>query len=323
MKRVYIVGAARSGTTLLNRMLILSGYFADYRAETLLLSVASRRYGKFGKRKEEFLKDWYRSRQFKRSGVDKERFERVYDQSTSYTSLLTSFMDEVAYLQGRRCWADSTPAHINHAEEILKHTPDAYFINIVRDGRDVAVSSHKLGWVGAPPCIKSRIARLVCALHAWERALKAAENIKKAWPNNIITVRYEELVTYPESTIRRVSVFLGVDLSGVAQGEGGLSDLDANTIFPMRDKGVSKEAIGRYKKELSSEEIASLTRVGYAALIESGYEVSVEGSKLSASNNIKWLFFTSYVYLYNNFKSLLLDNGFGRWSSLALEVDKD
>src|SRR5690625_5887275 len=79
LKRVYIVGAARSGTTLLNRMLILSGYFADYRAETLLLSVASRRYGKFGKRKEEFLKDWYRSRQFKRSGVDKERFERVYE----------------------------------------------------------------------------------------------------------------------------------------------------------------------------------------------------------------------------------------------------
>lgn len=324
MKRVYVVGAARSGTTLVNQILLLSGHFAIYRAETLLLSVASRRYGRFGKKKHEFLDDWYRSRQFKRSGLTHEQFEAVYDRSSSYISLLTNFMDQVALSQGKECWVDSTPAHVNHIGEIIKHTPDAYIINVIRDGRDVAISQDGLGWIGSPPGIKSRVTRLSCAILAWNRALKVAEGAAIKSPGNVLNIKYEELVVDPGGAIQKISSFIGVDLVKALGDEPSkqLATLGANTLIPMKSRGISREAIGRYRGLLDAAEVSALTRAGYDALKRYGYDVD-EALGFQFRAYFRDQFLWGYIKLFGQIKRVALDNGFGRWGSSRLELDEE
>jgi hypothetical protein len=42
--------------------------------------------------------------------------------------------------QGVRRWADNTPFHLLYIEEIKKTIPNAQFVHMIRDGRDVAMS---------------------------------------------------------------------------------------------------------------------------------------------------------------------------------------
>jgi len=82
---IFIVGSARSGTTLLYSILLSSGKFPLYEAESLLLSVCRFKYGNLKKRKnfKKFLNDWFRSKQFIRSGLNKEFFINISDDAKS------------------------------------------------------------------------------------------------------------------------------------------------------------------------------------------------------------------------------------------------
>jgi hypothetical protein len=55
-------------------------------------------------------------------------------------------MQEIARQQAVSRWADCTPEHLLYMEQIKREIPDALFINIIRDGRDVALSYAKQGW---------------------------------------------------------------------------------------------------------------------------------------------------------------------------------
>jgi hypothetical protein len=93
-------------------------------------------------------------------------------------------------------WAEKTPRHVHHIARILKHYgPGVRILNLVRDGRDVVTSIHPSApdrpWV-AP----SRWVTDVSAGMRWE-----------AHPQ-VMTVKYEQLATETEDTVRAICEFL-------------------------------------------------------------------------------------------------------------------
>ena len=60
-------------------------------------------------------------------------------------------MSEIAMKQGVERWADTTPEHILYLHRIKETIPDALVIHIIRDGRDVALSTDKLGYIRRLP----------------------------------------------------------------------------------------------------------------------------------------------------------------------------
>jgi len=71
---VFIVGSARSGTTLLYHLLLSSGGFAIYRGETHAFNLMGPRFGRLGKRadRDRLMDAWLASEFLRRSGLEAE-----------------------------------------------------------------------------------------------------------------------------------------------------------------------------------------------------------------------------------------------------------
>ena len=88
-----------------------------------------------------------------------------------------------------------------HAEHLLELLPEARIIHLLRDPRDVARSSIAMGWVGNT---YYGVDHWVASEHAWD---SIAERLK---PDQVLTVRYENLIRNTEVELRRITEFLGM-----------------------------------------------------------------------------------------------------------------
>ena len=83
-------------------------------------------------------------------------------------------------------FGDSTPVNMMHADQIHKLLPEARFINVLRDGRDVAVSISKERWGPNDPYE---------ALSWWaNRVHRAAVALKNVNPASVLHFRIEDLI---------------------------------------------------------------------------------------------------------------------------------
>ena len=230
---VFVVGSARSGTTLLYSVLQASGQFALYQAETLLLEVCQAKYGnpKSTRNYERFIKDWIKSKQFYRSELDPEGFlEEAKDHHESYIEFMRYFMDCIAVKQGKKRWAEQTPGHIFYMRQLSEAFDGAKFIHIIRDGRDVAVSRRKLGWTGTKS--KDPIKNLVFASKSWEMSVKTGRSQGKKLGDNYLEIHYEDLVQNIDDTLEKISNFIGAKIDRKTVENSSIGSLGkANTAF--------------------------------------------------------------------------------------------
>ena len=154
---------------------------------------------------------------------------------------------------------------------IKKIFPDAKFIHIIRDGRDVscslmnAPSGFFWSYIKPPGWkkIKKKYKGILRCVWQWKTTLDIINEDKKKIPNeNFIEIFYEDLVTNPEKTIR--VLFEKLDISFEKKHEElcnkvnnkvekkFLAREDKTTIFdhPYR--------IGRFKDELSEDELSGI-----------------------------------------------------------------
>jgi hypothetical protein len=85
-------------------------------------------------------------------------------------------------------FGDSTPVNMMHADQIHKLLPEARFINVLRDGRDVAISISKERWGPNDPYE---------ALSWWaNRVQRAAVALKSVGPASVLQFRIEDLIVH-------------------------------------------------------------------------------------------------------------------------------
>ena len=101
-------------------------------------------------------------------------------------------------------FADSTPLNIQNAHRISRFMPNSLFINMVRDGRDVALSVSKEKWGPNTP---------EKALEWWKSRIEKSFAALKVIPTeNYITIRLEDfIVNDREITYNQVLSFLSLD----------------------------------------------------------------------------------------------------------------
>jgi hypothetical protein len=178
---VFVVGCHRSGTTLF-RLILDSHPHISCGPETRFLADL-----------EKITNDdnWPRMSLF--------GFPKAYWHE-QVARLFSDFQGRYANRRGKTRWADKTPLYAGHLDYLNTLFADAQFINIVRDGRDVA-RSHRDTW-GYVAGIK--------AIEKWPQYIRMAEEFApKVGPERYLEVRYEALVADPEKTMRGVLDFLG------------------------------------------------------------------------------------------------------------------
>ena len=210
---VFIVGCPRSGTSFLYHLLLSAGGFAKFHTQMNVFDVLEPIYGDLGvtRHKKKMMQEWLRSKAFQVSGLNATEIEtEVMSQCRSASDFLRIVMESVAREQGVERWVDSTPTNIPHMQRIHRDFPDACFVHIIRDPRDVALSLEKRGWSRPLPWQKNK--GLLAAGLYWEWIVRKGRAHGAGLGPKYLEVRYEELVQQPRTVLTQVGDFIHHDL---------------------------------------------------------------------------------------------------------------
>ena len=276
---VFVLGCPRSGTTLLYHMLLSSGNFAVYRAESNVLNLLEPRFGKLSVpgNKRRLLDAWYRTRLYTRSGLERHEIEpSIMAECGNGGDFLRMVMEAIARKQGVERWADTTPEHLLYLLRIKETIPDALIIHIIRDGRDVALSMDRQKYVRRLPG-DHKPSVMASGLY-WEWMVRKGREAGRRLGNSYTEIHFEELVSQPRETLAQLSEFIEEGLDYDRIQEAGIGSVrEPNTSFAT-DEELSP--VGRWKTGYSPGDLAAFESLVGTTLVELGYELGAENRDL-------------------------------------------
>ncbi len=299
---VFVLGCGRSGTKFLYHTLLSAGGFAVYHAESNAFNLLGLRFGNLARRsnRRELLDEYYTSKLFHRTGLEpRDIDERVMEDCRNAGDFLRIVMEAIARKQGVERWAESTPLHLLYLPLIKKVIPDALVVHIIRDGRDVTASLHRIGWIHPLPWDRSR-AFLVPAIF-WRWIVNKGRHCGKALGADYMEVHYEHLVQNPRETLARIGKFIEHDLDydriqQVAMG----SVHDPNSSFRGDGKETEAATIGRWKRMFTPPQVRDIESSIGNLLVDTGYALETPPAEMRSSLPAH---FMNFLYpLYFDFK---------------------
>lgn len=253
----FLVGALRSGTTLLRLMLdhhpaiCWFGEF-DYAVEFADRAGTPVSVSQYVARLETH-------RIFRSSAF-------TIDPTLDVKALLRSFVEQ-ARQRSRKPIVGAT-VH-RHYRRLLEIWPDARFIHIVRDPRDVAHSWVRMGWAASP---WSGASGWLTAEDEWDRLAA------RLTPERRLEIRYEDLIASSTQSLLRICEFLGTAF------HSAMLDYAQDSTYDVPDPSL----LGQWRARLSERQIRLVeTRVG-RRLADRGYSPS-ELPPLSPSRTARML----------------------------------
>ena len=192
------------------------------------------------------------------------------DKSLSPKELIRSFVEQIK--KQNNVLALNVHRNFHRIPYIF---PEANYIHLVRDPRDVARSSIEMGWAGN---VYYGVDHWIESEKSW---LKLSALISS---EKIYTLHYENLVTDSESELKTLCNFIGLPYSA------GMLDYSAKSTYSAPDKSL----IEQWKRKLSSSDIANIEykaktmmlRLGYQAASDANYRPSILHRLLLKIHNI-------------------------------------
>jgi hypothetical protein len=292
-------------------MLLSSGGFAIYHTEARVFDMLAPRFGNLSRRRnqQELLRHWLGSELFRRSGLAAEEFRsRVLGQCRGAGDFLRILMESIAESQGVQRWAECTPTNLLYLKEIFASLPEAVVIHIIRDGRDVALSMDKQGWIRPFPWDREQ--HLLVAGLYWEWLLRKGRKDARALQGSYMEVSYEDLITKPQETLSRIGGFIEHELDYEQIKKAGIGTVNQpNTSFGRTASGFNP--VGRWKEGYSEETLAAMEAAIGPLLEELGYGLSTSDEKRKRAGGRTRL--SAYGALWNTRHWLKNATPLGQW----------
>jgi hypothetical protein len=298
--KYFIFGHARSGTTLLTRLIRLHPeVHCDYQAH--FFSRAPLLQGLVA---DENVTNWL----VRRSN----RWNRGKDLSPVVMRAAADFiLEREARRLGKRIVGDKSPNSLLNGRAVqLMHAiyPDAALIYIVRDGRDAVVSHRFQQFIDVVQHLSPADMRIRAAFSEnptpylnGERSIFTEKNLVQAvqgWVDNVgetdqmgrdlygsryISLRYEDLLKNPGLSLKKLWAFLGADVSDAALDDLVAEEMRRNPdadwqhekaaalVSPL-EKGKS----GSWRSLFTARDRQVFKEIGGRTLIAWGYEKDLE-----------------------------------------------
>jgi len=296
---IFIVGHSRSGTGLLRDML-RSHKNLTFPTESHFIPAFFRAYGDPADATEacrlaaRILRlDWIGSW---RLNIDAEEFSDC----RSFRAILERLYGTWAKQEGKPRWGDKTPQYVYEIPTLRLIFPEAQFIHIFRDGRDVALSWNRHPWGSA---------NVFAAATSWKQAILQGRASGAQLPGSqYMEVRYEELISRPSDVMRRVCEYIDEPYADEVT-QPNLMDLElqqARRRFPG-DSPFHRRLIGgaftsltftsskvdgtnleKWKTRMSQEDQALFNSVAGSELTVLGYESSGEMRQIGRLSRFAW-----------------------------------
>jgi len=289
---IFIVGAPRSGTTLLQYMLrshpnislptgeshfIIPLYrdaknFGDLKKAENIRRVLEAMYEKSA----DFLDTDIHGIKF---DIDRLTTELFNEGKNSIPDIISALFEKNALGDNKQRWGDKTPYYVLHMKTLLEMFPSAQFIHLIRDGRDCALSMFERKH-------DFYVYNTFFAAKYWEIYVDGGRRIGKELGDKIYhEVRYEDLLDAPEDTLRRICAFLGEPFSDNVlnfkkSGSAGKT--------PLLQKSVQKDNQAKWRSKMSSRQIATFEGAVGDTLKALGYPLVTNAKLISLPVKALW-----------------------------------
>jgi len=221
-KPIFILGSARSGTSILYQLLSSHPDLCWFSNITNLNPEHSRLAAL----------NRFTNIPIMKSFIYPSEGERIYtycgfldDRKTTFNTMATTTSDKFNEILRRHLEASGKPRFINkrtantqRLDCLIHMFPDAYFIHIIRDGRAVVNSLLRVNWwENTPLWWRSNLTpslwqqngnapEKLCALH-WKRNIEEIRHFKSQLSRRYVEIRYENFVHDPRETIQNLMNF--------------------------------------------------------------------------------------------------------------------
>lgn len=246
---IFIVGSPRSGTTLLQRIISNHSRLFSIQAETGLFTYQNI----FNAKRRHF-------------GLPQQEIEELLKNSVDVVDFFDQGMNSLSDNHGEKRFVEKTPQHVLHLPFILRHFPKAKVINIIRDGRDCYCSAKNY------ECIPQRSSAERFAKY-WRKCVSASTAY--AQDNRILNVAYEQLTENPSVVLEEIMNFIDLSaeesqLSSTRISNDKRSDLKE---FKRLREPINSSSVGRWRIELTNEEIQDFSKIAGEVLVHCGYSL--------------------------------------------------
>jgi len=244
---IFVVGAPRSGTTLLQNILRAHNELFSIEGETGIFTFQNI----FDKHRAHF-------------GLDKVAINKLFSSSKDIIDFFEKAVLEISSKNSGKRFVEKTPQHILRLRFILKHFPKARIVHIVRDGRDCFVSAAK--HTGIPS--GRSVARYASY---WNRCVKMTMDNHY---QRVAIVRYEDLVRVPRKELEKIMVFLGLQVQDQQLDPRifGSDQRSQSKNFSKLASPIDDASVGKWEIVLTEEEKSIFASKAYDALRYYGYE---------------------------------------------------
>lgn len=260
---LFIISAGRSGTTLLRSMLVASGSIAIPPETQIIHNLAIKFNAMQGQGWEGLTKtliaEFESHHYFKLWSSNLSPVYQTVLHLPKNERSLARLIDEVyktyadQQFPNALMWGDQSPIHTFYLPYIERIFPDAKYLHLLRDGRDVVASytqSHGQSYFYE-------------ALFKWKESINRVKKLQdKLDYRQFIEIRYESLVNDPELTLQAISQFIGLEYNVKMLDYWKLDSTIESKLFNHHrnlEKPVFSTSIGSWKKRLSKEQKEFLT----------------------------------------------------------------
>ncbi len=285
----FIVGCGRSGSTMLRLMLDKhSDIYIPTESNFIPILHDYWKAGMNDEALDTFVK-WLRSIPsppmepvVENIGWDSPGLERyIYEnRNVNFADLVYGIYSHGVNRNGKKMWGDKTPSNVAHLPLLKSLFPGCKIIHLVRDGRDVGLSFVKFNY--GPNNLKE-------AAIYWHHRITQFRKFQGKYPGeNCFQVKYEDLVTDPETWLGKICGFLNVQFEPdmLLFHESARSRFHEDEKFlghELVSKPVTKSRVGIWKSEMSDRDLAIFEAISGDFLSEFGYEkIAYNGSHLGA-----------------------------------------
>lgn len=278
---VFIVGTGRCGSTLLRLMLDSHPELAIPEEALFLPQLITA--AQQGTSLDELAQILATHRDWSKYGLDAhvllEDARRSGD--APLAALLLSFYRAYAGRFGKRRYGDKTIAAAYYIPALREVFPDARFVHLIRDGRDVALSMRGLWWT---------FDSIAAAAAHWAVTILTVR-ADAPGPDQYLELRYEDLVCEPEAVLRRVCAFLDLPWhqgmldyperaaarleevpDGIAWDGGVIPSERVRLAHLMTLQAPTGSRIGAWRGKLDAKEVRSFELLAGSLLAELGYD---------------------------------------------------
>jgi hypothetical protein len=275
---VFIVGCARSGTTLLQRIVDAHSRIAiTPEMHWITDHFRDRKWlGPQGRVMPEQVADMVQQQRFLQFEFSREQFQGLLGggEPVSYRAFLEGIFALYGKIKGKRLVGNKTPNYVRRIPTLHALWPEAKFVHLIRDGRDVCLSvlnwnhAHRTAgrystWAEDP---------VSTTAFWWERKVRLGRQGGQALRRGLYCeVRYEDLVSRPADICAKLCDFLGVpnDHAMLRFHEGRSPTepgLDAGHAWRPITPGLRD-----WRSQMPSEDVERFETVAGNLLAELGY----------------------------------------------------